>query len=107
MPRGPREADRKTRTYAQDLEDIAKNAKSIGTVYAQLEERARKLANVTEETRDRFQDQVDIGKKLIKIRKKNNSWESCREEGCKEKNNQEEFFNEQNREEEDREENKA
>ena len=69
MPRGPREADRKTRTYAQDLEDIAKNAKSIGTVYAQLEERARKLANVTEETRDRFQDQVDIGQKLIASKK--------------------------------------
>ena len=65
MPRGPREADRKTRTYAQDLKDIAQNAKGIQEVYAQLEIRAQKLANVTEETRDRFQDQVDIGKKLI------------------------------------------
>jgi hypothetical protein len=65
MPRGPKEADRKTRTYAQDLKDIAQNAKGIEEVYAQLEIRAQKLANVTEETRDRFQDQVDIGKKLI------------------------------------------
>ena len=53
MPRGPKEADRKTRTYAQDLKDIAQNAKGIEEVYAQLEIRAQKLANVTEETRDR------------------------------------------------------
>ncbi len=65
MPRGPKEADRKTRTYAQDLKDIAQDAKGIEEVYTILEQKAQKLANVTEATRDRFQDQVDIGKKLI------------------------------------------
>jgi hypothetical protein len=65
MPRGPRKSDRKTRTYAQDLKDIAQDAKGIEEVYTILEQKAQKLANVTEATRDRFQDQVDIGKKLI------------------------------------------
>tara|TARA_B110001454_G_C12706310_1_gene428732 strand:- start:106 stop:1752 length:1647 start_codon:yes stop_codon:yes gene_type:complete len=69
MGRGPKESDRKTRTYAQDLIEIAKSAKGIEEVYVQLEMRAGKMANATEATRDRFQDQVDIAKTLLKSKK--------------------------------------
>ena len=64
MARGPKEADRKFRTFTSDLEEVAKSAKNLDGIYTQLLMRSQKLSNVTEDTRDRFEEQLDIGKQI-------------------------------------------
>ena len=54
------------RTYKQDLKDMEKSAGKLDGVYRMLAQRGIEMKNATEETRDNFEEQLDIGKDLVK-----------------------------------------
>ena len=54
------------RTYKQDLIEMEKSAGKLEGIYKQLAQRAEQIEDLTEKTKNAFQDQVDIAGNLAK-----------------------------------------
>ena len=54
------------RTYKQDLIEMEKSAGKLEGIYQQLAQRAEQIEDLTEKTKNAFQDQVDIAGNLAK-----------------------------------------
>ena len=57
--------DRKARYLREDLDELQKSASGFDTVVAALELRFDKVAKSTETIKDRFEDHLNIGKKIL------------------------------------------
>ena len=60
-----KKGDRKARYLREDLDELQKSASGFDTVVAALELRFDKVAKSTETIKDRFEDHLNIGKKIL------------------------------------------